>query len=112
MKRLAVAVAVFSLVALVVGLRIGDTLVWLLFAASVAEAVALWRSQAMSAFLKTFTGIFAVETIVFGIVFLLSKSGLWPESFAEYLPPESLPLSVAIFGVAVFGVSHIRSSPR
>ena len=107
MKLLGVAVAIFSIVAALTGWRVGDPLILLLAAAGLVEAFTLSRSESMSSFLKIFSAIFGVETVVFGIVYLLSKTGLWPAALEDYLPSESLALTVAIFGILVYLVSHI-----
>ena len=108
MKLLSICIALFAVLAAVVGFSTGDRQVLLLAVASLACAVTTLRSINMSAFLKIFSAIFGVETVVFGLVYLVSKIGLWPAALEEYLPPESLPLTVAIFGILVFSVSHIR----
>src|SRR4029077_7146858 len=45
--------------------------------------------------------IFSTETIVFGLAVVAGRAGLWPLS-EEYLPPDSLPLTVAIFTILVY----------
>ena len=67
-----------------------------------------WMSAKISSFLRVFAGIFAVEYIVFGLLTLLIRAGLWPESLAEFGPPSSLPITVAVFGIIVWAVSTSR----
>ena len=38
---------------------------------------------------------------------LVSELGLWPPSLKEYTLPESLPLTVGVFSILVFAVSHV-----
>ena len=107
MHLLAIAVAIFAIAAAAVGIKTSDNLVFFLAGASLVCAYSAWRSSAISAFLKIFVAIFATETIVFGLAMLVAKLGLWPATLREYMLPESLPLTVAIFAILVFAISHI-----
>jgi vitamin B12/bleomycin/antimicrobial peptide transport system ATP-binding/permease protein len=69
-------------------------------------AATTFRSSGISSFLKIFVGIFSAETIVFGLAVLAGRAGLWPAIYAEYLPSESLPLTVAIFSIIVYVVAQ------
>jgi len=57
--------------------------------------------------LKIFVTIFGVEVMVFGSAFLINKLDYWPPSLKDYLLPDSLPLTVAIFSILVYLVSFI-----
>jgi len=80
----------------------------LLGGATLICALTTWRSQAISSFLKIFVAIFGTEAVVFGLVHYAARLGFWPEWAKEYALPESLPLTVAIFGILVWLVSHLR----
>jgi vitamin B12/bleomycin/antimicrobial peptide transport system ATP-binding/permease protein len=73
------------------------------------SAFTTYRSAGISSFLKIFVGIFAIETIVFGLAVVAARAGLWPQYFAQELPPESLPLTVAIFAILVYLIAHLRT---
>ena len=107
MHVLAVAVALFAVAALAVSVHAPDTMVFLLTGAAAACAVAVFLSHRLSSFLKIFEATFAVETIVFGIAFLIDKLGLWPQAYANYTLPDSLPFAVALFGVFIYAISFI-----
>ncbi len=107
MKFLALAVALFSLVAAVIAQKTGEPLVILLAAVGFICAFTTYRSHAISSFLKLFAAIFAIETFIFGSAFLVAKVGLWPAGFEDYLLPESLPVTVGIFAILVYLVSFI-----
>jgi putative ATP-binding cassette transporter len=107
MKVLALVVAIFALAALIIGVRSPDGGTLFLAAASFACAATTWRASRMSVFLRIFDAIFAVETIVFGVIYLADKLGLWPESSADYLPPDSLAVTVALFGTLIYLLSYI-----
>ncbi|MGH6674926.1 MAG: ABC transporter ATP-binding protein/permease, partial [Xanthobacteraceae bacterium] len=107
MKLLSLAVALFGLAALV-----QPALQMNLPAASLGLialicAVTTFRSSGISSFLKIFVGIFSIETVVFGLAVVAARAGYWPRYFAQELPPESLPLTVAIFSILVYAVAQI-----
>ena len=106
MKRLSVTLALFGVLALVQPARQLDLQGALLGSVVLICAATTFRSTAISSFLKIFVGIFSTETIVFGIAVLAGRGGLWPADYAEYLPPESLPLTVAIFSILVYLVAQ------
>ena len=97
----------FVLAAAVFGLAKGDRTMLGIAFAGLLLAGSTWMSAKISSFLRIFAGIFAVEYVVFGLVTLLIRAGLWPEALAEFGPPSSLPITVAVFGVIVWAASHI-----
>src|ERR1700738_4283145 len=107
MPLLAVLVGLFSAAAAIVSLKTGDTIVLLLAGAGFLCAFTTYRSRAISTFLQIFAAISAAETVIFGTVFLAAQTGLWPASLEDYELPESLPLTVAIFGILVHAISFI-----
>ncbi|MGA9214427.1 MAG: ABC transporter ATP-binding protein/permease, partial [Methylocella sp.] len=107
MHLLAVLVGLFSAAAAVVSLKAGDNIVLLLAGVGFLCAFTTYRSRTISTFLQIFAAIFAAETVIFGTVFLMAQIGLWPVSLEEYELPESLPLTVAIFGILVHAISFI-----
>jgi putative ATP-binding cassette transporter len=107
MQSLAVLVAVFALASAGVAVRTGEPTVWLLAVAAALCAATTFKATAISSYLRIFAAIFATETVIFGILFLSTQVGLWPEHLADYAIPESLPLTVAIFALLVFVISYI-----
>ena len=107
MRILAVAVALFALLAFAVGWNAKDTPLELLGPASLIAAWCCWRSAPISRFLKIFIALFSVETIVFGLADLSARFGYWPKALEEAPIPTTLALTVAIFAIIVFAVSHI-----
>jgi putative ATP-binding cassette transporter len=107
MRLLAFAVGAFAVAAFLVGLHAPDTAIFLLAGAALACAATTFLDQRMSIFLKVFNAIFAVETIVFGLAFLVDQLGLWPKDYADYTLPDSLPFAVALFGCLTFALSFI-----
>jgi vitamin B12/bleomycin/antimicrobial peptide transport system ATP-binding/permease protein len=106
MKPLSITVALFGLLALVQPAIEMNLPSALLGGVALLCAATTFRSIAISSFLKIFVGIFSTETIVFGLAVLAGRAGLWPSGYAEYLPPESLPLTVAIFSILVYAVAQ------
>ena len=107
MRPLSVGVALFGLLALVQAAIGRDFAVGFFAGVVLLCAVTTFRSTAISNFLKIFVGIFSTETIVFGLALLAGQAGLWPAGYVEYLPPESLPLTVAIFSILVYAVAQL-----
>jgi putative ATP-binding cassette transporter len=108
MRPLSLGVALFGLLALVVAATGADATTAVLAVAALLCAFTTFRSTTISSFLKIFIGIFSTETIVFGLAVLAGKVELWPAAYAEYLPPESLPLTVTIFSILVYVIAHIQ----
>jgi vitamin B12/bleomycin/antimicrobial peptide transport system ATP-binding/permease protein len=106
MKNLSFGVALFGLLALVQPVVERNPPEAVLGAVALLCALTTFHSARISSFLKVFVGIFSVETIVFGLAVLASRAGLWPKAFGHDLIPESLPLTVAIFSIVVYGVSQ------
>ncbi len=107
MRLLAFAVGAFAVATFLVGLRTPDAMVFLLAGAALACAATTFLSQRQSPFLKVFGATFAVETIVFGLAFLVDRLGLWPKAYENYTLPDSLPFAVALFGVFIYAISFI-----
>ncbi|GAC1333572.1 MAG: ABC transporter ATP-binding protein/permease [Beijerinckiaceae bacterium] len=107
MIGLGIGVGAFAILAFVAAQTAGDAMLHLLAGASALCALTTYLSRHVSSFLKIFIGIFTLETIVFGLVFLAGRLQFWPDAYGEYLPPVSLPLTVAIFSILVYSASHI-----
>ena len=106
MPLLAVLLGLFSAAAAVVSLPAGDNIMLLLAGVGFLCAFTTY-SRTISTFLQIFAAIFAAETVIFGTVVLIAQIGLWPASLEDYELPESLPLTVAIFGILVYAISFI-----
>jgi putative ATP-binding cassette transporter len=108
MKSLSIGVGLFGILAFVVAATGEDATTAVLGAVALLCAFATFNASRISSFLKIFIGIFSTETIVFGLPVLAGRLGLWPEAYAGYLPPESLPLTVAIFSILVYAAERLR----
>ena len=109
MKPLSVSVALFGILALVQTAIEGNAAGAFLGGVSLLCAAATFRSAGISSFLKIFVAIFSSETIVFGLAVVVERAGLWPEYYADYLLPELLPLTVAIFSILVYLVAQSKT---
>ena len=107
MKLLGLFVAGFALLAFVAGQTSGDSILYVLGAASLIASWTTFRAAGISSFLKIFAAIFAAETVVFGLGVLAVHVGAWPQAYMDYVPPDSLPLTVAIFAIIVYVVSGL-----
>jgi putative ATP-binding cassette transporter len=110
MRLLSIGVALFGLLALVMAVVGTDNhaTTAVLGGAALLCASTTFRSTTISSYLKIFIGIFSTETIVFGLAVLAGETELWPAEYAEYLPPPSLPLTVAIFSLLVYLVARLE----
>ena len=114
MKGLSISVAIAAMIALVAGITQGGVGflglaadLTLLSSGVVGLALALvtLRSPSISAFLRVFSTIFAVEYVLTGLAYVIVRVGWWPASLADAAPPVSLPITVAIFTLLVYLVS-------
>jgi vitamin B12/bleomycin/antimicrobial peptide transport system ATP-binding/permease protein len=103
-----VSLAVFAVLALVIGAYEEDGMTLMIGVASALAAFASLPSWRLSTFLTLLSELFAFETVLFGIADLVALLGWWPKAYAEYSLPSYLPLATAIFVLAIFAVSHIR----
>ena len=108
MKLLSIGVGLFGIIALVAGLTSDDATTAVFGGSALLCAFTTFHATAISSFLKILVGIFSTETIVFGVAVLAGKLGLWPAAYAEYLPPISLPMAVAVFSILVYLVAQIK----
>ena len=106
MRMLGLALGVFALASAAAAGSLGDKWLWLLTGAAAIAAVTTLRAGGVSSFLKIFIAIFGVETIVFGGAVIAQRAGLAPEAWKDYQLPDSLPVSVAIFSILTYAVSH------
>ena len=108
MTLLSLAVAALSVISLGVWWSTANVSALLLGVAGLLCAGATFRSARISTFLKIFIVIFASEAVLFGGVFLLSVTGLWPDSLMAYKAPWSVPLTVTMFAILVWAISHLK----
>jgi vitamin B12/bleomycin/antimicrobial peptide transport system ATP-binding/permease protein len=107
MIGLAIAVGVFSAATFVSGQISGEGLYLLGSVAALCAVTTYLSSRHTSSFLKIFIAIFSLETIAFGTMVVGGSLRFWPEGYLDYLPPQSLALTVAIFSILVYSVSHL-----
>src|SRR5437588_11897004 len=106
MIGLAIAVGVFAVAAFAAGQVSGEGL-YLLGGVAALCAATTYLSRHVSSFLKIFIAIFSIETIAFGLMVVGGALRVWPEGYIDYLPPQSLALTVAIFSILVYASSHL-----
>jgi vitamin B12/bleomycin/antimicrobial peptide transport system ATP-binding/permease protein len=100
------SLAAFAVLALVVGVYEEDAMMIIIGVASAVGAIASLPRWRLSTFLTILSDLFAFETILFGLADIVTLLGYWPEAYADYSLPRYLPLATALFGVAIFGISH------
>jgi putative ATP-binding cassette transporter len=102
------SLALFAVLALVIGAYEENGMTLLIGVASGLAAVASLPRWRMSTFLVLLCDLFAIETVLFGLADLVALLGFWPHSFEDYQLPTYLPLATALFILAIFAVSHFR----
>jgi putative ATP-binding cassette transporter len=107
MKPLSLVVALFAAIVFWASQKTGDRFLLLLVATAIILAVTTYRAHAMSSFLKVLAAFFATETVIFGLIYASAALGFWPDAWADYSVPESLPLAVGVFGIIIYAVSHV-----
>ena len=101
------SLAVFAVLALVIGVYEKDPMTLLIGGASALAAVASMPSWKLSTFLTILLDLFAFETVLFGLAVLVALLGYWPPAYEDYSLPNYLPLATALFILVIFGVSYI-----
>jgi putative ATP-binding cassette transporter len=104
---LSFGVAAFGLFALVMGLTSGDMWEVGLGVSALLCALTTYLSAWISSFLKIFAAIFSIETIVFGLLLVVNKAGLWPAAYADYTLPNPLPITVAVFSILTYVLAQV-----
>jgi putative ATP-binding cassette transporter len=100
------SLAVFAVLALVIGAYEENTMTLLIGGASALAAVASLNRWKLSTFLTILSDLFAFETVLFGLADLVALVGYWPKAYEEYSLPQYLPLATALFVLVIFAVSH------
>jgi vitamin B12/bleomycin/antimicrobial peptide transport system ATP-binding/permease protein len=106
MRPLTLALAAFAVVALFTSFYESDAIMLGLALASAVSAGAMASKLPISAFFKILIDVFAIETIVFGLINIASITGAWPVDYKDYVPPQYLPLATALFIVVLYAISR------
>ena len=97
----ALSLAVFAVLALIVGVSKSNEMAILIGGASVLGALASLPNMKLSAFLKVMAELFVFETVAFGLADLVNVLGYWPEAYKDYALPSYLPLATAVFTIVL-----------
>jgi putative ATP-binding cassette transporter len=107
MKILGLLVAAFSLVVGVAAAFSQQYSLFLLAGFGLVASVTTMRAATISGYLKIFIAIFSTETILFGAAALLDALDLWPALLDDFKMPLSVAVTVALFSILVYAVSHL-----
>ena len=115
MNILAVAAAAVAILAAAIATQspgsgfgaYGDPAMYALAAAGFLVALSTWKAGRISSFLRILSTIFVVEYVLTGLAYLAGRKGMWPAGMSDMQVPLSLPITVAIFGVIIWVISHI-----
>ena len=107
MKLLGIAVALFGLVEIGVGVASGQPPVYLLAVFTLLAALTTFRSVGISTFLQVLIAYFSVETIVLGACVCINALRLWPPSLEVVHIPSTVAMTVALFSIISYLTSFI-----
>ena len=116
MKGLTISVGIVTTITLGAGLILdgprflglaADLALLSIAVAGLAVALVTVHSPAISAFLRVFSTIFAVEYVLTGVAYVIVRLGWWPAALADATPPVSLPITLAMFALLVYLVSFV-----
>ncbi|AOO81097.1 ABC transporter ATP-binding protein/permease [Bosea vaviloviae] len=112
MRPLSIAVAVLAVIALILGQQSGSAGAIGMGVIGLLLAAATWRAVAIATFLRIFSIIFGVEYVLTGAAFLVAQSGAWPQAWQALVPPASLTITIAVFGLIVYAISFVPGIAR
>ncbi|POR45652.1 ABC transporter ATP-binding protein/permease [Bosea psychrotolerans] len=112
MRPLSIAVAVLAVIALILGQQSGSAGAIGMGVIGLLLAAATWRALAIATFLRIFSVIFGVEYVLTGAAFLVAQSGAWPQAWQALVPPASLTITIAVFGLIVYAISFVPGIAR
>ncbi|MBN9441092.1 ABC transporter ATP-binding protein/permease [Bosea sp. (in: a-proteobacteria)] len=107
MRPLSILVALMAAAALAVGVPAGSAGIIGMGIVGLLLAVVTFRSPTLTFFLRIFSGIFAIEYVLFAATALLAQAGLWPASLGIPPVPTSLPTTVGVFGIMIYAISFV-----
>ncbi|UZF92692.1 ABC transporter ATP-binding protein/permease [Bosea sp. NBC_00550] len=107
MRLLSILVAVLAVVTLVVGQQAGSAGLIGMGVVGLLLAVVTFRSPSLSFFLRIFSGVFAIEYLLFGAAAIMAQVGWWSEALQIPPAPTSLPITVGVFGILIYAISFV-----
>ena len=107
MKLLGIAVALFGLVEIGVGVASRQPPLFLLAAFTFGAALTTYRSVGISTFLRVLIAYFSIETIGFGVCVCINALGAWPPALEEVHIPSTVAMTVALFSIISYLTSFI-----
>ncbi|MFJ5369051.1 ABC transporter ATP-binding protein/permease [Bosea sp. CER48] len=107
MRLLSILVALLAAATLVVGQQAGSASLIGMGVVGLLLAVVTFRSPTLPFFLRIFSGVFAIEYVLFGAAAVLAQIGAWPEALQIPPVPTSLPTTVGVFGILIYAISFV-----
>ena len=105
--QLSVVVAIFAAACFALSPFSTEPTLPLLATAAAGCAIVTFRARNVSTFLRIFIATFATELVLIGSAYLLNVFDRWPAALEDYQITESLPLTLAVFAILIYGVSFI-----
>ena len=107
MRLLSILVAALAAATLVFGQQAGSASVIGMGVIGLLLAVVTFRSPALPFFLRIFSGVFAIEYLLFGASAIAAHLGWWPAALGIPPVPTSLPTTVGVFAVLIYAISFV-----
>lgn len=107
MRLLSILVAVLAAITLVVGQQAGSAALIGMGVIGLLLAAVTFRSPGLPFFLRIFSGVFAIEYLVFGAAAVLAQVGWWPPALQIPPVPTSLPTTIGVFGLLIYAISFV-----
>ncbi len=107
MRLLSILVAVLAAATLIVGQQAGSAALVGMGVVGLLLAVVTFRSPTLPFFLRIFSGVFAIEYLVFGAAAVAAHLGWWPATLGIPPVPTSLPTTVGVFAILSYAISFV-----
>ena len=107
MRLLSILVAVLAAATLVFGQQAGSASVIGMGVVGLLLAAVTFRSPSLPFFLRIFSGVFAIEYLLFGASAIAAQLGWWPETLGIPPIPTSLPTTVGVFAILIYAISFV-----
>ena len=112
MKALGIAVALFGLIEIVVGVYSGHAVLFLLAGFTLAAAATTYLSVGISTFLQVLIVYFSFETILLGALVCVSALGAWPDVLEPVRIPSTVAMTVALFSIIGYLTSYVPAARK
>ena len=112
MKVLGIAVALFGLVEIGIGMQSGHAVLYLLAGFTLVAAFTTYLSVGISTFLQVLIVYFSCEAILLGALVCVSALGAWPDVLEAVRIPSTVAMTVALFSIISYLTSFVPAARK